>query len=573
MVVAALASFLVVLASHKQHATTSRHHRAPAKPPVPAELVVRDAVVHTMAVAGRWDRARASALAVRDGRIVAIGDAPTVAAYVGPQTQVLDLGGAVVVPGLIDSHGHVLSLGRTLSEVSLVGVASYEAVVESVSARAARTPAGEWITGRGWDQNRWPSRSFPTHAALSAAVPGHPVALKRVDGHALLVNRLALERAHITRDTRDPPGGTIVRDAAGEPTGVLVDNACDLVTAVEPPLTAARRQALLRAGLEECARRGLTMVGDAGVDAEEWAAYRALLARDELPIRVNAMAMVPGALGERLLARGPEPGDRLMLRAVKIVADGALGSRGALLSADYSDAPGQRGLETYPFDSLARVAVRARAKGVQVRVHCIGDLASTRTLDAFEQAFGGTPRPALRWAVEHAQVVRPEDVQRFAKLGVVASMQATHATSDGAWAGDRLGPERVGWSYAWRQFLDAGVPLANGSDFPVESPDPLLGLYAAITRRDLEDRLPAGGWRPEERLSPGEALRSFTWTGAWLAFREQDLGSLEVGKQADFVILDHDPILGPASDLLRTRVLRTVVAGRTVYEAKAPGAN
>ncbi len=562
MVASALASILVVLATHHGH------HRRPGPPPAPADLVVRGAVVHTMAASGRWDRARASALAVRGGRIVAIGDGPSVAPFIGPATQVLDLGGAVVVPGLIDSHGHVLSLGRTLSEVNLAGMPTYEAVIESVRVRAARTPPGEWILGRGWDQNRWPGRSFPTGDALTAAVPDHPVALKRVDGHALLVNRSALERAGITRATRDPPGGEIVRDSSGAPTGVLVDNACDLVTAAEPPLTPARREALLRSALERCARLGLTMVGDAGIDAADWDAYRALLARGELPIRVNAMASIPGALGERLLARGPESGDRLMLRAVKIVADGALGSRGALLSEDYADQPGHRGLETYPFDSLALIAARARAKGVQVRVHCIGDLANTRTLDAFERAFGGAPRPALRWAVEHAQVVRPEDVRRLARLGVVASMQATHATSDGPWAEQRLGPERVKWSYAWRQFLDAGVPLANGSDFPVESPDPLLGLYAAITRRDLEGRLPAGGWRPEERLSPGEALRSFTWTGAWLAFREKDLGSLEVGKQADFVVLDHDPILGPADDLPRTRVLRTVVAGKTVYEAE-----
>jgi hypothetical protein len=557
----ALATVLI-LAAHG-------HHGALAGPRLPpADLVIRGAVIHTVAGRpGRWDGARATAMAIRHGRIVQIGNEPSVAPLIGAGTRVLDLQGLIVLPGLIDSHAHMLGLGNALGEVDLTGTPSFEAVVESVRVRAARTPAGEWIQGRGWDQNDWPVQSFPTHAALSAAVPDHPVALRRVDGHALLVNRRALDLAHITRDTRDPPGGEIVRDSSGEPTGVLVDNAGDLVDALIPALTPAQREERLLAAMNECARYGLTMVGDAGIDRATWDAYRALLARGAFPIRINAMAIVPGALADELLARGPVPGDRLMLRALKVVADGALGSRGALLSADYSDQPGHRGLETFPFDSLERVAVRACAKGLQVRVHCIGDLANTRTLDAFERAFGGSPRPALRWAIEHAQVVRPEDVPRFARLGIVASMQTTHATSDGPWAEQRLGPERVKWSYAWRRFLDAGVRFANGSDFPVESPNPMLGLYAAITRRDLGGRLPAGGWRPEERLTPGEALASFTTWGAWLAFRERDLGSLEIGKQADFIVVDHDPILGPASDLPTTRVLRTVVAGETVYEA------
>jgi predicted amidohydrolase YtcJ len=539
----------------------------------PADLVVRGAVIHT-AAARMPDpspgRVPPTAMAIRHGRIVQIGNEPSVAPLIGAGTKVLDLNGLTVLPGLVDSHGHVLGLGGLLAEVDVTGTASYAAVVESVRVRAARTAAGEWIQGRGWDQNDWAEKSFPQHAALSVAVPDHPVAITRVDGHALLVNRRALELAHITRDTPDPPGGEILHDASGEPTGVLVDNAEDLVTALIPPLSPAQREARLLAAMRECARYGLTMVGDAGIGRETWDAYQALLARGTFPIRINAMASVPGDLADELLERGPQSGDRLMLRALKLVADGALGSRGALLSADYSDQAGHRGLETFPFDSLERVAVRARAKGLQVRVHCIGDLANTKTLDAFERVFGGQPRPALRWAIEHAQVVRPEDVRRFGRLGVVASMQATHATSDGPWAERRLGPERVKWSYAWRQFLDAGARFADGSDFPVESVNPMLGLYAAITRRDLKGELPAGGWRPEERLTPGEALQSFSIWGAWLAFRERDLGSLEIGKQADFIVVDHDPILGAPADIPKARVLRTVVAGETVYEAPAP---
>jgi predicted amidohydrolase YtcJ len=348
---------------------------------------------------------------------------------------------------------------------------------------------------------------------------------------------------------------------------VLVDKAEDLVTAVIPPLAPAQREQRLLAAMRECARFGLTLVGDAGIGPETYAAYRALLARGEFPIRIYAMADAESPLVDTLLADGPRTGDRLTLRAVKVIADGALGSRGALLSADYSDQPGWRGLETFPHDSLRRLAARARAGHLQVRVHCIGDLANTRTLDAFEQAFEGRPHAELRWAIEHAQVVKPEDIRRFARLGIVASMEATHATSDGSWAEERLGPERVKWSYAWRQFLDAHVRFVNGSDFPVESPNPMLGLYASVTRRDLEGRLPADGWRPEERLTPEEALRSFSLWGAWLAFREHDLGSLEIGKQADFVVVDRDVIGGPAREIPPARVLRTVVAGQTVYEA------
>jgi predicted amidohydrolase YtcJ len=555
---AAIALMLVVLAHG--HGGGLAGLRVP-----PADLVVRGAVIHTAAAR----MSRATAMAIRHGRIVQIGNEPSVAPLIGAGTRVLDLGGLTVLPGLVDSHGHMLGLGSLLTEVDVTGTASYAAVIESVRVHSAHAPAGEWIQGRGWDQNDWAEKSFPEHAALSAAVPDHPVAIARVDGHALLVNRRALELAHVTRETPDPPGGEILRDAAGEPTGVLVDNAEELVTALIPPLGPAQREARLLAAMRECARYGLTLVGDAGIGRETWDAYQALLARGTFPIRINAMASVPGELADELLARGPQGGDRLMLRTLKLVADGALGSRGALLSADYSDQPGHRGLETLPFDSLERVAVRARAKGLQVRVHCIGDLANTRTLDAFERAFGGRPRPALRWAIEHAQVVRPEDVRRFARLGVVASMQATHATSDGPWAERRLGPERVTWSYAWREFLDAGARFANGSDFPVESVNPMLGLYAAITRRDLAGELPAEGWRSQERLTPGEALKSFSIWGAWLAFRDRDLGSLEIGKQADFIVVDHDPVLGAPADLLQARVLRTVVAGETVYEADA----
>jgi predicted amidohydrolase YtcJ len=280
------------------------------------------------------------------------------------------------------------------------------------------------------------------------------------------------------------------------------------------------------------------------------------------------MARATDSLADSLLAHGGLKGLKLELRAIKVVADGALGSRGALLGAPYADDPHNLGLSTFPIERLRSLGERAFEKDIQVRVHAIGDSANHATLDAFDHAFGGRPQPQVRWAIEHAQIVRPSDIARFARLGVVASMQPTHATSDGPWAETRLGPERIRWGYRWRDFMAAGVPVASGSDFPVESPDPLLGLYAAITRRDLDRKLPAEGWFPDQRMTPAEALRSFTATGAWLAFRESDLGTLEVGKQADFVVVDHDVIGGPPEEIPKAKVLWTVVGGRTVYEKK-----
>jgi hypothetical protein len=528
----------------------------------PADLVLLHATIRT---ANRV-HPRAQAMAVHDGHIVGVGTDREIEKRIGPATVVWDLRGLTVLPGLIDSHGHLSGLGERLANVDLVGTRSYDEVIARVVERCRKTPAGQWVKGRGWDQNDWPVEAMPHHEPLSRAVPDHPVALDRVDGHAMLVNRRALELARITKDSPDPPGGLIERDSTGAPTGVLIDNAADLVEQAWASPSAEERQQRLREAMRACAQVGLTMVGDAGIGRETRAAYRALVERNELPIRVYAMAYAGDPLAEELLERGPENGDRFVLRAVKVVYDGALGSRGALLSEPYSDRPGHIGLERWTVDSLAKVARRARDRGLQMRVHAIGDLANTRTLDAFERAFEGQPHAELRWAIEHAQVVKPEDVLRFARLGVIASMQATHATSDGPWAEERLGPRRIRWGYAWRQFLEAGARFANGSDFPVESEDPKLGLYASITRRDLDGKLPAGGWYAEERLSPDEALLSFTLWGAYAAFRERDLGSLEPGKLADFVVLDRDPFAGSPDEILKARVLKTVVGGQVVYE-------
>src|SRR5262245_27081310 len=368
----------------------------------PADLVIRNANIYTVAHA----RPKARALAVAGSRIVAVGEDADVRAYIGPRSRVLDLSGRTVLPGLIDAHGHMLNLGNRLSDVDVVGTRSYADVVARVAERAKRTPRGAWILGRGWDQNDWRETAMPHHQPLSRAVPDHPVRLTRIDGHAALVNRRAMELAGITRETPDPPGGAILRDARGEPTGVLVDNAAGLVNSILPAIEQPERERRLLSAMRECARLGLTMVHDAGIGDAEWAAYRTLLERGTFPIRIYAMARAGSTLAESLLAQGPVRGAWLTLGALKVVADGALGPRGALLGAPYRDDPHDLGLATFPLERLRALGERALERGVQVRVHAIGDSANHGVLDAFDQVFGGRPRKDLRWAIEHAQIVR-----------------------------------------------------------------------------------------------------------------------------------------------------------------------
>ena len=568
-----IAGAAIVLALSWVGDARSQAPRVPRRPSLPgtisartpADLVIVNARIYTAATP-----ARAEAMAVYRGKIVAIGTHQTVLPYIGAQTVVWDLPGRAVLPGLIDSHGHIAGLGEKLAIVDLVGTGSYAEVIEKVTARAAQVPKGDWVLGRGWDQNDWRNQAMPTHDSLSAAIPDHPVSLERVDGHALLVNRLALRRAGIGRNTVSPAGGIIERFPNGEPTGVLVDNAASLIEEKIPAPSPTELERRLLVAMRACARAGLTMVHDAGIGRRTHRAYTALDKRKEMPIRIYAMASIGDSLATDVLARGRQIGDFYTLRALKGVYDGALGSRGALLSEPYSDRPGHSGVERMAEKELTRWCVQAREKGLQMRVHAIGDAANTRVLNAYESSFDDGPHPELRWAVEHAQVVRPTDVRRFARLGIVASMQPTHATSDGPWAEQRLGRTRVRWSYTWRQFLRAGVRFASGSDFPVESERPLLGLYAAVTRRDLDGKLPRTGWRPEERLSRDEALKSFTLWGAWLAFRERELGSLEVNKLADFVVMDPDPLGGRPEAIPGSIVMKTVVGGHVVYDAEKP---
>ena len=532
-----------------------------------ADLLVTNARIYTVDSV----RPTAAAMAVRAGRVVWVGDAAGAARYRGAGTRTVDLAGRTVIPGMIDAHAHLFGLGQSLASVDLVGTTSYDEVIRRVAERARTVPRGRWITGRGWDQNDWPDQRFPTHEALSRAVPDHPVLLERVDGHAALVNAAAMRAAGLTAATADPAGGKIERDARRLPTGVLVDNAQALVERRIPEPTVAERRAIALAAVKEANRWGLTGVHEAGVGRDVIEAYEGLAREGRFTLR--NYVMVSGSDDASLrhyLARGPQSGiagGRLWVRAVKLYADGALGSRGAALLKPYSDDPRNSGLLVTPEARLREVARRAYMAGFQVNTHAIGDRGNRIALGVIESAVGpnGGGRDH-RWRVEHAQVLDGADVARFARLRAIPSMQASHQTSDMPWAEQRVGPERVTRAYAWRSLLNTGVIVPNGSDFPVEQVNPLLSFHAAFTRQG-PDNAPPGGWHPEQRMTREEALKSMTIWAAHAGFQEKELGSLAPGKYADFVVLDQDIMQVAPEAVLKTNVVSTWLGGTAVYEA------
>lgn len=521
-----------------------------------ADLAVTNARIYTVDA----KRPRASAMAVRQGLIVAVGE--DVTPFIGPSTKVIDAHGAAVVPGLIDSHGHVRGLGTALETLDLRGITSEQEIAERVRAAAKQHKRGEWILGRAWDQNLWPSKQFPDAEAISAAAPDNPVALTRVDGHAVWVNRKAMEIADLNAATQDPAGGKVLRNAAGKPTGVLLDRAQSLVERKIPAGTEEQTERRILRALEECARLGITTVHDAGVGESDIEAYRVLLRKGQMPVRAYVMIGGTGKLMDTWLAKGPEIGDYLTIRSIKLIADGALGSRGAAMIEPYSDDPGNRGLLILDRAAIRNVAEKGVEYGFQVNTHAIGDAANRAAIDAYGDVLKGPNDKRFR--VEHAQIVAPEDFAKFKKYSVLASMQATHATSDMPWAEARVGPQRIKGGYAWQTFLRLGVHVPNGSDFPVESPNPIWGFYAAVARADKTGQ-PAGGWFPDQRMTREEALRSWTLEGAYAAFEESRKGSLEIGKMADFVMLSSDLMTMPEADMWKARVTLTVVGGKIVY--------
>ncbi len=532
----------------------------------PADLIVTGARIYTVDPG----RPVAEALAVRGGRVLFVGSTRGALALKGANTRVVDYAGRTIIPGMVDAHAHLFELGETLRQVDLVGTKSYDDVVARVAERAKSAPAGSWILGHGWDQNDWGDTRFPTHDALSRAVPDHPVVLTRIDGHALLANAKAMQLAGITAATKDPEGGRIIRGADGAPTGVFVDNAKALVEhAVPAPRPEEARQALLAAAAE-ANRWGLIGVHDAGEPERIIDLYEQLARAGQLPLRAYVMISDDSAAIAHWFQRGAQSAlydGHLWVRSIKLYADGALGSRGAALLDPYSDDPGNTGLLVSTPEHIRRVAVEALRHGFQVCTHAIGDRGNRVVLDAYEAALKEVPVADHRFRIEHAQVLSPDDIPRFAELDVIPSMQAVHATSDQYWAADRLGPSRVIGAYAWRSLLNTGVIVPNGSDFPVERVNPLYSFHSAITRQDEHD-YPAGGWHPEQVMTRQEALESMTIWPAEAAFQESVMGSLTPGKYADFVVLDQDIMRVAPEQVLATRVLATYIGGRAVYEAK-----
>ncbi|MDG1387113.1 MAG: amidohydrolase [Halioglobus sp.] len=479
----------------------------------------------------------------------------------------IDGKGATLLPGLIDAHGHVGGYGEALSAARLVSAESQGSAAEKVAAFAA-TSDSPWIFGRGWNQVLWPDRQFPSKQSLDEVSTLRPIALDRIDGHALWVNSKALELAGIDASTPDPEGGQILRDSAGQPTGVLVDNAMNAVKAVFPKVTDERKAAYLRTALSRLASFGLTSTHDARVDAQTVRAYQLLATDQDLPIRVYGMLDVLDPKNDPYLQKGPIIDSRHMLdiRSVKISADGALGSRGAALAADYSDQPGQKGLLLLSDQTLKHHISRAMAAGYQVNTHAIGDLANTRVLDFYESLIKEHDSAALRHRVEHSQILRVEDIPRFKQMGVIASIQPTHATSDKNMAGNRLGEQRLVGAYAWKSLLKAGTKMAGGSDFPVEHPNPFYGLHAAVTRQSQDDK-PVGGWLPEQKISREQALSLFTEGAAYAAHQETVIGRLAPGYYADFILVEQDYFAMPEKAIWESKVLETWVAGKRVYAA------
>ena len=484
-----------------------------------------------------------------------------------PDASRIDGKGKSLLPGLIDGHGHVLGLGQNLSQVELRDSSSEAQAVAKVAAFAKTHPEAQWILGRGWNQVLWPSQQFPGRQLLDEAIKDKPVWLSRVDGHAGWANSKALQLAGISKDSIDPPGGQILRDAQGNPTGVLIDNAMLLLEKQIPASNEAERQAALGAAFDHLLSLGITSTHDAGVDAANLASYQQLQSDKKLPLRIYAMLSATDPALKNWLAAGPidDPLDYLDVRSVKIYGDGALGSRGAALIEPYSDKAGEKGLLVTQPDALTAVMKLTMDAGFQANVHAIGDYANRLVLDRFELLQNAEQRKAGRHRIEHAQIVAPKDLPRFARLQVLPSMQPTHATSDKNMAGDRLGVARLRGAYAWRSLVDDGNRIVGGSDYPVELANPFHGLHAAVTRQDQQNQ-PPGGWLPEQKLTLTEALRSFTTDAAFGAFQEQSMGSLAPGMWADFILVDRDLFKVPPEQIWQTRVLATYVGGELKFQ-------
>jgi hypothetical protein len=535
----------------------------------PTALLLHGGTIHT----GNPAQPRAEAILSIGTRIEFVGDLAAARELAPANARVVDLAGATVLPGLGDAHAHLADIGARELGFDLTGVESIAALQQRLAERAA-SDGSPWIVGSNWIESKWKPATFPSRGDLDAAVKDRPVVLERADGHAVVVNSKALEVAGITRDTPDPAGGQILRDAAGEPTGMLIDNAMDLAWRHVPPQTDEQLARALETGAAHYVQLGWTQMQDAGTTWREVEQLCRLYAAGRVKLRVYAAIGGPSADAEKLLSVGRDYKScdpRLTVRAIKLFIDGALGSRGAALDAPYSDAPGNTGLYVTPPGEIYRVAVAGLRRGIQVNTHAIGDRGNRVALDQYEKAFTTVPRgerPVAdpRFRIEHAQVLADADIPRFAKLGVIASMQTSHAISDMLFAPARLGPERIGGAYAWRKVLDAGGRIAGGTDAPVEAGDPRVEFYAAVTRRTLEG-FAGPDWGLDQRLTRPEALAILTTGSAYAAFEERERGTIEPGKLADFSVFSADWMTVPEAEIPRSRAVMTVIGGEVVWQA------
>lgn len=501
----------------------------------------------------------ADAFVVDDGKFLAVGSAKTLTDQYDADSTA-DLGGQAVYPGFYDPHSHFLGLGQVLDQADLVGAGSYDEVVDRLKTFYQSHPKVLWLSGRGWDQNDWPEKAFPTKEKLDAAFPNIPVALMRVDGHALLVNSKALRLAKVTAGSK-LPGGEVVL-ANGQPTGVLVDNAMMLIKRVIPQPDLTDKARMLLNAQKACVALGLTTISDAGISPDEINLIDSLQKAGTLKIRDYAMVSLGEPNLNYFLKRGPFQTDRLTVRSFKLYADGALGSRGACLRRPYSDRPETGGFLLLSPAELERVTKLLYASNFQANTHCIGDSANHLMLDLYGKLL--KEKNDRRWRIEHAQVVSPGDVWEFGRYSIIPSVQPTHATSDMYWAGDRLGPIRVKGAYAFNDLMKQNGLIAFGSDFPVEAVNPLFGFHAAVARQDAKN-FPKGGYQMENAVDRKSALLAMTRWAAYACFEDQLRGSITPGKQADFVVLDRDIMTAPNEQIRQTRVRQTWIGGERVY--------
>ncbi|HOK49809.1 MAG TPA: amidohydrolase family protein [Sedimentibacter sp.] len=538
---------------------------------VPVQAFADNQVADTVYVNGNIytvdeNFSKAQAIAIKGQHIIGVGSNEDVKKFVGESTKVIDLQGKTVIPGLIEGHMHYPAEGQKLLELDVFWKPK-DVILAAVKAEADRLPDGEWITGSGWNQEVWDVPEFPSKEDLDEVAPNNPVALTRTCGHAIWVNSLALEIAGITKDTPDPQGGEILKNKNGEPLGVLTDTAADYVTEKIPPFTAERKKEALLLAQDELFSYGLTTSLDAGSSVEDIQQMKELYESGDLKIRLYVMVNT-GPDAQVYYEKGPEVGlydKRMTINCIKFFTDGSLGARSAWLLEEYSDRPGHVGNSRYTYDEFYELIKEVREHGFQASTHAIGDAANRQVVDIYEKVLKENPLDDHRFRIEHFQIATLEDIQRIADLGIIPAMQAVHATSDKNMAEDRVGPERIKGGYAWRKVLDTGNIIVNGSDANVELVNPYHGLYAAVTRKG-RDGEPEGGWYPEECMNREEALRSFTIWAAYGQFEEDIKGSIEVGKLADFVVLDRDYMTCPDRDIMNILPLVTVVGGETVYE-------